>query len=215
MDGSGVALVIPALNESASIGPVVQKARRFGTVIVVDDGSTDDTGGIARTFGAEVVRHTKNLGYDAALQSGFERAAALGATSVITLDADGQHNPELIEKFILQLQQGADLVLGVRNTRPRFAEHVFAWYTRWFYGIHDPLCGMKGYRMEIYHQRGCFDSHQSIGTELMLFAARRGYRIVQLPFIVGERQGLPRFGRLFSANLRIMKALWRGLWIKS
>lgn len=208
MDRLRIALVIPALNEAATIAAVVKGAMRYGTCVVVDDGSTDSTANCARRAGATVVVHAKNRGYDAALNSGCQAAAGIDCDAIITLDADGQHNPALLAQFVNGLNSGADMVLGVRDQRPRIAEHVFAWYTHWRFGIADPLCGMKAYRVELYRALGHFDKHGSIGTELMLFGARHGFKIASVPFVVGERIGQPRFGRKLSANLKIFRALW-------
>lgn len=203
--------MIPALNEATTIAAVVAGAARFGTPIVVDDGSTDNTGARAREAGAEVVRHAQNRGYDGALDSGVAHAAALGVDLVVTLDADGQHDPRTVESFIAALDDGAEVVLGVRDRRQRLAEHVFAWLTSRRWGIRDPLCGMKGYRMEVWRSLGHFDRYQSIGTELALHAARTGRRIVQLPVPTRDRQGQPRFGRRLSANMKIFRAAWIGM----
>lgn len=211
MDRSRVGIVIPALNEEATIGNVVQKCRDYGTPIVVDDGSSDRTGEVSRIEGAEVVSHGVNRGYDAALNSGFAKALSLQCEFVITIDADGQHDPELLGKVIALLEQGADIVIGNRDRRQRFAEHCFALFTKVFYGVTDPLCGLKGYRMKVYIALGHFDSYGSIGTELALFAVRSGYRLQQIPIIVHERNGSPRFGRLLYANYKIFRAMYLSL----
>lgn len=200
-------IVIPALNESTSIAAVVMQARRYGLPIVVDDGSVDGTGAVARAAGADVVWHEHNLGYDRALDSGFIRAAVLGCERVITMDADGQHNPDLLAHFLSEFERGADVVVGVRDRRQRIAEHAFAWVAKWLWGVHDPLCGMKGYSMDVYRACGHFDSYGSIGTELTLFAVRNGFCIAQIPVATRDRVGSPRFGRLLLANWRIFRAL--------
>jgi glycosyltransferase involved in cell wall biosynthesis len=207
MDRRRVAIVIPALNEAATIGQVVLAAQRQGQCIVVDDGSADATGKLAGDHGAMVVRHATNKGYDAALSSGFRRASDAGFDVVVTLDADGQHDPDLVDRFLSAIDAGAGVALGVRSSRPRLAEHVFAWYTRCRWGIADPLCGLKAYRMTVYRELGHFDSYGSIGTELMLFAARTGHEIAQVPFQVRERADKPRFGRELTANWKICRAM--------
>lgn len=207
MDRSRVGIVIPALNEAASIGPVVERACAFGIPIVVDDGCTDQTAVLARAAGAEVVTHAVNRGYDAALNSGFARAAELGLAVVLTLDADGQHDPLLAQRFLGLIDEGADIVIGERDQRARFAEHVFALVGRVCFGIRDPLCGMKAYRIGLYRALGHFDSYGSVGTELAIFAAKNGYRCAQMGLPVGERDGAPRFGRALAANLKILRAL--------
>lgn len=207
MARSGVAIIIPALNEAQSIAKVVAGASRFGAVIVVDDGSSDATGAVAAAAGADVVRHDINRGYDRALNSGFARAAALGCDAAVTLDADGQHDPQLLQQFIAALERDADVVVGVRDRFQRFAERLFARvaFARW--GIRDPLCGMKAYRMEIYRELGHFDSYGSIGTELAIYAAVRGRRIVEIPIRTRDRIGASRFGRRLLGNWRILRAL--------
>lgn len=207
MDRSRIALVVPALNEGTTIARVVTSAGRHASVVVVDDGSTDETATLACEAGAIVVSHGVNRGYDAALNTGFAEAASRGFAAVVTLDADGQHDPSLVTQFIAALEDGADVVLGVRDKRPRFAEHIFGFYTLLRFGIADPLCGLKGYRIDVYRALGHFDSYGSVGTELMLFAARRGLHIIQVPFHVGCRTDAPRFGRLLSANHRILRAM--------
>ena len=207
MDRSKIGLVIPAYNESATIYDVVKAASEYGQPIVVNDCSNDDTAKLAKQAGALVVDHLTNLGYDAALNSGFAKAAELDCQFIITLDADGQHNPKLIQNFIDELDKGVDVVLGVRSNKPRASEHLFAFMTRVRFGIQDPLCGMKGYNIQAYNKLGHFDSYRSIGTELMLFAARNKLSMVQIPFKVGERQDAPRFGSSLKANIKILRAM--------
>lgn len=207
MDRSRIAIVIPALNESATIKFVVEAAVRYGVPIVVDDGSTDNTAILAKMAGAVVVSHESNRGYDAALNSGFKKAAALGSEVIITVDADGQHDPSLIQKFIDSIDTGADVVVGIRSRKQRFAEHVFALYAGFRFGIKDPLCGMKAYRTAVHEALGHFDSYGSIGTELIIFAAKKGFRFSQIPFTVRERKGQSRFGQIFTGNYKIFRAL--------
>lgn len=211
MDRSRVALVIPAFNEAATISSVVDAALVYGQPIVVNDGSHDDTALAAETAGALVVSHDVNQGYDGALNSGFREAARLKYDFIITLDADGQHAPAILQEFITRLESGASLVLGVRNSKPRITEHIFALYTRIRYGVLDPLCGMKGYRRDVYDSFGYFDSYRSTGTELALRAVSSGVDFEQVKFHVRDRLDSPRFGRSVSANFQILRALL--IWI--
>jgi glycosyltransferase involved in cell wall biosynthesis len=112
----GIAVVIAAFNEGSAIGPVVQAARAHCSwVIVVDDGSRDDTLDVAHQAGAHVVRHPINLGQGAALQTGIDYALRLGASYVVTFDADGQHSADEIVPMIEHLMRTeSDVVLGSR-----------------------------------------------------------------------------------------------------
>jgi len=207
MERSRVAIVIPAFNEASTIGQVVRIASLHGVPWVVDDGSNDATAQIARDAGACVVSHTRNQGYDQALNSGFAAAYFNGCDAFITLDADGQHNPDLLPRIIGLLEEGAQVVIGVRSRYARVSELIFAYFTRLRFGIRDPLCGLKGYNASVYTKRGYFDSYGSIGTELSLFAAACGMRIEQVLFEVGTRADTPRFGSQWRANLCILRAL--------
>ena len=208
MDKSEVALVIPAFNEAATIVQVIRSASVYGQVIVVNDASTDDTANLAKRAGAIVVNHRLNKGYDGALNSGFEKASNIGAKVIVSLDADGQHNPKLLKLFLEEVDNGGDVVFGVRNRLARIAETIFAFYANLRYGVRDPLCGMKAYRISVYDALGHFDSSSSIGTELCLYAAKNNFVLRQIDFVVGERQDNPRFGRLISANWRIIRAMF-------
>jgi glycosyltransferase involved in cell wall biosynthesis len=207
MGGRRIGIVIPALNEANTIGDIVILASRFGTAIVVDDGSSDSTGIVAEAAGAIVVRHTLNHGYDHALNSGFARAAELGCDYIISMDADGQHDGAALPTFIHALDGGADVVIGIRDQLQRYAEHIFALVASVLWKIRDPLCGMKGYTIDVYRDLGHFDSYESIGTELAIFAARRHKRIQQVPIQTRPRVDEPRFGNRFRSNVRILTAL--------
>lgn len=212
MEKYRVSIIIPALNESATVANIVTAVREYGIPVVIDDGSTDNTAELAIKSGAVVVVHNVNLGYDAALNSGFIKASELGSEIIVTIDADGQHDPSLIQKFIETIDAGADLVVGVRSRRQRFAEHLFAFYTKLRFGVKDPLCGMKAYRKKVYEDLGHFDSYGSIGTELTIFAAKKRARIGQIAFKVRDRRGESRFGKKLSGNYKIIRAMMLSFW---
>jgi glycosyltransferase involved in cell wall biosynthesis len=116
-----IAIVIPAYQAATAIGDIVARTRAAtpppaAEVIVVDDGSTDGTGEEGRGKGATVLTHPRNRGKGAALRTGITRACENGATVIVTLDADGQHPPELIPALLAPVTQGtADLALGSRQ----------------------------------------------------------------------------------------------------
>ena len=112
-----IVAAIPAFNEEATIARVViGSSGHVDKVLVCDDGSSDMTGAIAERLGAEVVRHERNLGKGAAIRSLFDFAKRLGADVVVTLDADGQHDPDEIPKLVEPILSGkADIVIGSRS----------------------------------------------------------------------------------------------------
>src|SRR5574340_1632603 len=108
-----ILVLIPAYNEGERLAPVVRKALACLPVLVVDDGSNDGTAAVAREAGADVLTQNPNQGEGAALLAGFSAAIERGYQAVITLDADGQHDPDEIPAFVnAYRQQHADLVIG-------------------------------------------------------------------------------------------------------
>lgn len=108
--------LIPAWNEAKRITPVIEATQAYLPVLVVDDGSTDETAVIAKSVGASRVRHSQNRGKGVALMTGFEWALERGFEAVVTLDADGQHDPADIPKFLEAYEAGVgDLIIGRRD----------------------------------------------------------------------------------------------------
>ena len=209
MDGSRLTVVIPAYNEARTIAGVVTAATLHARVLVVDDGSKDDTARLAEEAGATVHRAATNLGYDGALAAGVTRAFAEGAEAVVTMDADGEHDPAILSRFADALGDPAiPLALGVRPRKQRFAEIVIGWLARALYGVSDIYCGMKGYRREAFEANGGFDHTGSIGTELALNTSRRGGKFTEIPVAGRPRADAPRFDRALRANIRLFRAFF-------
>ena len=113
-----IAAVMPALNEEKSISQVLEKVNKHvDNVIVVNDGSTDKTPEIAKSHGAIVLNHEKNMGLGASLRDGFRHAMDINADIIISIDSDGQHDPEEIPKLVEAVKDGNDFVLGQRDLR--------------------------------------------------------------------------------------------------
>jgi glycosyltransferase involved in cell wall biosynthesis len=114
-----IVALVPGYNEGPRIGEVVRGAAAQLPVLVVDDGSHDDTAAQALAAGATVIEQKPNQGKGAALRAGFRRALADGADAVLTLDADGQHDPAEIPAFLSawEAEPRPDLVIGRRNFR--------------------------------------------------------------------------------------------------
>jgi glycosyltransferase involved in cell wall biosynthesis len=130
MDQNSVLALIPAWNEATRMGPIVEATRAHLPVLVVDDGSHDETSAVAQAAGATVVRHPRNQGKGVALMTGFTWALEQGYGAVLTLDADGQHDPADIPKFLAAYEAGAgELIIGRRDFGhmpfPRFFTNPF------------------------------------------------------------------------------------------
>lgn len=212
-----VIAVIPAYNEAKTIRAVVSSLLPYvSEVVVVDDCSKDATSDEARSAGAHVLRHEQNTGYDTTINDGFAEAARRGADVLVTFDADGEHDARDMSRVLAPILHGhADIVAGQRPRTTHFGEKIFALYTGLRYGLRDPLCGFKAYRRAVYDTIGFFDSVSSIGTELTLRGVKSGYRLALVPIQIHSRvDDMSRFySRRFRANMKILRALWRMMWI--
>ncbi len=187
-----VTAVIPAYNEASRVAQVVRDALRYvNRVIVVDDGSTDATAEEARAAGALVLRHMENCGAGAATMTGLDAARALGADTVITLDADEQHDPSDIPS-LLQPVQGdtADIAFanrfGQRNRIPlirRLFNAVGNILTLCATGIWvpDSQCGFKAFGPRALAQIDLRMSGFEFCTEIVREAARHRWRMAHVP----------------------------------
>ena len=132
--------IIPAFNEGQKIKSVIEETLKFLPVLVVDDGSTDQTAILSEAAGARVIRQNPNQGKGAALLAGFEYALKLGYDAVLTLDADGQHDPQEIPLFLHQYaKESCDLIIGsrdffkmppIRRIANTWGEKAFSWALR-------------------------------------------------------------------------------------
>jgi glycosyltransferase involved in cell wall biosynthesis len=186
------AAVIPCLNEAASVGEVVRSVRRLvPDVFVIDDGSSDDTGAVARNAGAEVLRHRTPRGKGAALQTGWERARRCGFKWALTMDGDGQHSCADIPKFFQSAEEtGAQLIVGNRMDEPDGMPRVRRFVNRWMserisrlagISLPDSQCGFRLMNLEPWAALGESAAHFEIESDVLLAFARRGCVIEFVP----------------------------------
>lgn len=196
-----IAAIIPALNAERTLPRVVAEARRhIEPVLVIDDGSSDATGEVARATGAIVLRHDVNRGKGAALKTGFAWAREHGYDGVITLDADGQHLPSEIPKFLRERAVGgADLIIGGRShlfgqmlPRRRNANRFSAWCISKCSGhrITDSQSGFRFYSARLIDGIKLRTDRFDMESEVIVRAGRKGFRIVTIPIELGFVDGL-------------------------
>lgn len=195
-------IAIPAKDAEKTLGKVVSECRRIlPHVLVVDDGSSDETGRIAREAGATVVRHEVNRRKGAALKTAFAWALQNGYTAVITLDADGQHLPSEIPKLIAAYESSrGDLIIGSRAhlfegmvPRRRRANRFSAWAVGFAAGspaVDDAQSGFRIYRDRLISTVKVASDGFDFENEIIVRAGRGGYKIVMVPIELGFVDGL-------------------------
>lgn len=193
--GSRVA-IIPAYQAASTIGNVVTGlieswSAELATeprVVVVDDGSTDETSLVARRAGAEVLRHPENRGKGAALTTGLLRARELEFGVAVTLDADGQHPPSEAVRLLEHPAPDTALVLGIRDLAkagaPKANRFSNAFSNAWLSGFSgkkllDTQCGLRRYPVQLTLDLGVRSSGFGFEAEVLLRAARAGIRLEQ------------------------------------
>ena len=224
---SKLLVVIPAYNESGAIGEVVGRLVADGrNVLVVDDGSTDETAEIARRAGATVLAGEKNRGKGVSLRKGFEYAVRHGYEAAITMDADGQHAAEAIPDFQEAWRKGCDVVLGCR----RFdSEHmpllravtnksmtaVVTWFCQ--QRFHDTQCGYRLFSTRVLKRlfmdrKVVTSTRYDFESEIIMEAHAHGFQITEV-IVPTIYNGAESSIRPFVDTMRffglILKTLWR------
>lgn len=218
-----VIALIPAYNEETTIADVLTRTRPFvDGMIVVDDGSTDRTAQIARAQGAVVVSHVINRGLGAAIGTGFAAAMRLGADTVVTLDADGQHDPNEIKKFIEAIEQGADVVIGSRMLtgfegmplHRRVAQIIgnivtFVLFGAW---VTDSQSGFRAFTRWALEKIQIKTNRMEVSSELIAEAKRNTLKLVEVPIkAVYTEYSLSKGQNFFVGLKTVLKLVVRRL----
>ena len=188
-----IVAAIPCYNEEQFIADVVRRtSEHVDRVVVVDDGSTDRTVGVAKSAGALVIQHEVNQGYGGAIRSCFEMATANGVDVLVTIDGDGQHDPDEIPDVLRPLLAGeADLVIGSRfmgksNNVPRYRKFGIDVIT-FLYNIGSPMkvsdsqSGFRAYRKQVLNDLQLTETGMGVSVQTLIQARRKGYRITEVP----------------------------------
>lgn len=184
-----VLAVVPVFDEAATIEAVVRGARAHVPVLVVDDGSHDGSGALAEAAGALVLRHPRRLGKAQALRTGVAAARGRGASAIVTLDGDGQHDPAQIPRLLEALTPRTIVVGGRLHTADALpadrlnAMRVAGFFIGWAGGLRvaDTQSGFRAYPLALFDEVATWRSGFVFETEVLLAAAVRGWRVREVP----------------------------------
>ena len=196
--GGKIIICIPAFNEGKTISDIVNKSKKYANeVIVYDDGSTDDTYEVTKSTGATVIRNPENKGYGVAIRSLFQAAREQDADVMVTLDSDGQHNPDQIPDLVEPiLKQGFDLVIGSRFLKrdnkvkvPRYRSFGVKTITKLaqsasYSGISDSQSGFRAYSKSALSKINLFEDGMAVSTEILLRAKEKNLLSTEVPITI-------------------------------
>jgi glycosyltransferase involved in cell wall biosynthesis len=192
-------ICIPAYNEAISIADIVKRAAKYSSeIIVYDDGSSDNTAEVAKAAGAVVIRSRKNKGYGVAIQRLFEVGVEKGVDVLVTLDSDGQHNPEDISKIVEPvINEGFDIVIGSRYLTdkniekqqkkiPAYRNLGIKTITRVtqsasYSQVTDAQSGFRAYSKNALSKINLFEDGMAVSTEILLTAKEKNLFVKEVP----------------------------------
>lgn len=183
-----ICAVIPAYNVDRHVGQLIRKIKNHNIdIVIIDDCSQDATASAAEKEGVYLIRRTKNGGKGAALRDGFDFALTKGYELIVTLDADGQHNPDEIEVFLDKISGGnAGIVIGNRLHNPKDMPRRRLFVNKLFSKIISSVCGqnipdaLSGYRIikkDVLKKIVLTSDRFDIDPEILIDAAKKGYII--------------------------------------
>jgi glycosyltransferase involved in cell wall biosynthesis len=218
-----VCVVMPARNESGNVADLIRRVRTQGLgLILIDDGSQDNTSETAMKAGAVVLRNEKNLGKGSSLINGFRLAITEGYKAVVTMDADGQHLPEDIPKLINKAKDShADIVVGNRMFDPKgmpqtriATNKLMSWLISKIAQVRipDTQCGFRFIRSSVLEKIKLNTRRYETESELLIKAARRGFKIESAPVRSIYRKERSRINPLVD-TFRFIRFIIGELWI--
>ena len=184
---------IPAYNEEKNLAKIIVKLKKMvDQILVCDDGSTDSTCAIAESLGVTVIKHPKNLGYGSAIRSIFLKAREINSEVLVTIDADGQHKIEDVNKIIKPIADGqADISIGSRfldkrDNAPKYRKlgiNIITKVTNSSLSekITDAQSGFRAYNNKVLQSLTPSDSGMGISTEILIKSSNLGFKIAEVP----------------------------------
>lgn len=216
-------VLIPTYNEAKSIALLIKQIRSYNLeVIVVDDGSLDNTGSIAENSGATVLQNNKNEGKGSSLIKGFNYALRRGFEAVVTMDGDGQHLPQDIPLFIEAAGKSSSAVfVGNRMASPKnmpFFRRITNRFMSWFLSrvikqkIYDTQCGFRLLKREVVEKLSLTTRKYETESEILIKASRLGFRIDSIPVATVYLDEKSKINPVVDA-LRFIRFIIKELWI--
>ena len=201
-----ISIIIPAKNEEGGLAEILPKLRKQwpgAEIIIVNDGSSDNTSNISHSNGARLVTHPYSMGNGAAVKSG---ARAATGDILIFMDADGQHHVEDIPRLVSKLEENYDMVVGARHSSSQtsigrsYANRIYNWLASWMVGtrIDDLTSGFRAVKADKFRRfLYLLPNGFSYPTTITMSFFRAGHAVAYVPIVAGRREG--------KSHIRVMR----------
>ncbi len=216
-------ILVPAYNADSTIAELIKEVLRFvdkDDIVVVDDGSTDQTFEVAKRFDVVVLRHQKNEGKGEALKTGFRYALQKGYPALITMDADLQHDPRSIIEFVRNSENSSGIIVGTREINLKIMP-----FARWLTNnltsaivsilsggsIRDSQSGYRLISTEVLKSIKLRSKKYDLESEILVKAKRKGFKIDRIP-IKTIYEGEKSFINPLIDTGRFIRLMWKSLW---
>ncbi len=185
--GEKLLIAIPSFNEEKNLKKLIKNLNNYKNILIINDGSTDNTKKILKKLKVKSIAHKKNLGYEKTIESGIKYFLKKRFKKIIFIDADGDHPKRYIETFSKALDN-FDLVCGIRKKISRFGEKFFIFFSKIIWDLNDPLCGMKGYNYNFLKINFKEDKFDSIQTKFLIKAKKKDIKLKKFLFLINLEQ---------------------------
>lgn len=203
-------IITPARNEESTISNVLKQSLKYGDVLVVNDASDDNTLYIAKKFPVKIISNATPQGYSNSKRLGINYAIRRNYENVILIDADGEHSPVLIKKFIENLKSPISIIFGRRQIK-RFSEKIICRYYKIIYGVSDILCGMIAIKTSKINSELLDSQEDDLGMEIILDILRNKNKFTEINVFGKERLDNSRIYLNFYSKFKYLKIIFNSL----
>jgi len=211
-------IIIPLYNEEKTINNVIEGINSLNInvdILIVNDNSTDNSiSKIELKDNIRIINNQINIGYEKSLERGIEYSKNLNYKYIITMDADGEHNPSDIPRILEALYIGNSIVVTNRLKKNRISEYFLSSIFNYFFSISDPLSGFKGYDIEKLVKNDIKLRFIGVGSYILIKGIISNCKIKSLDIETNNRLGESRFGKGLKIELKIIYSVIQPFFLK-
>lgn len=205
MEQNKIGILVPAFNEANNLKYLIPKLKKLGDLLIVNDGSTDETQTILKKNYCNFINIKRNSGYENAIITGLKYFKKKNLDYVVTFDADGQHKINEIKKIKKMISYSdVDLYIFNRKKKNRFSEYILDFIFQKKYNIKDPLSGLKAFNHNSLKKINLNSIKKKFLVDLSYLYYVKKFKITNIEILTNEREGKPKVGSMLKVNLKIL-----------